>query len=540
MRALTLVALVACSSGSTPAPDKKAQPATKPADGSIEVRVDRRVELLSIVHRLAGVSREYERAPATPYVAAIDRTFKPFANHHAIAATRELRTKHGIGWDAPMILAVHLDDHLQLRNAAELPALDKRFTGVDVETYAATLRDFAAASGLDAFLASQRDHLTKVETQLKTVVDKAKPVEWFDAYFGARPMTRYIVVPALLTGSANFGVRATLPDGTTELYQVLGVSSTDGLPNTDAEAVWLLVHEMAHSYINPLFEQHHAALEAAGAKLFPLVAQPMRAQAYKTWQIMLNESGVRALTVLYVREKQGDLAAAATIRSEIRNGFVWTNELAEVLQTFQRERATHKDFTAYMPQVIALFDRLALAYANGLPPMPFLGPLNTVYWRDPAFIMPETDLAPLTSYVARISYGFNLRSDRRINASRTLTDAHTGRDLVAYGTPASTAVIADVVTSAGWQITADAITLGARTFKGTDLVLIACWPKPGDPDRGIVVYTAHDERDLININDIHHGPQDWIVANKRLDGTFQVLGSGDFPHAPDGAWLLPQ
>ena len=47
------------------------------------------------------------------------------------------------------------------------------------------------------------------------------------------------------------------------------------------------------------------------------------------------------------------------------------------------------------------------------------------------------------------------------------------------------------------------------------------------------------ERDLIDLSSVPHGWQDWLVARKLPGGTFEVLGSGDWPHAVDGAWLLP-
>ena len=60
------------------------QASTRPArDGTIDVRVDPRVELLSIVFRLAG-AEEYRQAPDTPYVEAVDAWFGEHAGHRAI------------------------------------------------------------------------------------------------------------------------------------------------------------------------------------------------------------------------------------------------------------------------------------------------------------------------------------------------------------------------------------------------------------------------------------------------------------------------
>ncbi len=348
--------LIACKSDS--APPVPTPPPIATTTTSSTVRVDRRVELLSILHRLIG-HQAYTSAPATPYVQAVDKTFGPFADHPAVAATRALRASHSITWDAPMILAVHLDAQLQLINPEELPAIDPRFTGADLATYAATLRAFAEDTKLDAFLASHEPYIMQVEATLQKLLEQENPVAWFDQFFGAKARARYIVVPGLLTGTHNMGVRATLPDGTLELYQVLGVHAADGLPTTDDDSVAILVHEMAHSYVNPLTAAHRAALEAAGTKLYALVAEPMKKQAYGNWTSFVDESVVRAVVVLYLLDRKGKPAANEEARKQMSLAFRWTPEIAKSLLRYQSERGRYADFALFMPELIKTFDALA-------------------------------------------------------------------------------------------------------------------------------------------------------------------------------------
>jgi len=499
-----------------------------------DVRVDRRVELLSIVMRLAGAP-EYLKTPASSYIAEVDRTFGPFATHPAIAATRTLRSKHGISYDAPMVLAVHLDDQLQPRSLDELASLDRRWAGVDVAAYVTQLRDFAAASKFGDFFTAQTTHYDTVARTLRTVVDAENPVGWFDGFFGPRKDARFIVVPGLLTGQRNFGVRVTLADRSTEMFQILGVTRPDGMPSTDEETVGLLVHEMAHSYINPIFERHRAKLEAAGTKLFALVEQPMRAQAYGEWHTVLNEAGVRAITVLYLRDKKGDEVGARAARAELRLSFVWTNELVEVFRKYQRDRAKHGSFEAFMPTVIAFFDELVVQYKDGLPKSPFLGPVNAALI-DPVMVAPAG--GELSTYVGQIRDKLFAAAPLVAATALTYTE-HPNKNLVAYGTPATNPIIANVLEHARITITADAITLGKKQFTGPGLVLVMCRYRQDDPTRGVAIYAAGRDRDLVGINhNLRHGNRDWLVARRTAKG-FEILDSGDFPRAVDGAWLLP-
>ncbi len=537
MRRLVALALFACNSASppalTPAPPAAAKPLAK-AHRS-EVHVDRRVELISIVERLAG-TEEYKQAPATAYVADVDRTFAPFANHLAVQLTRALRNKAGIAYDAPMVLAVHLDDHFRPRGdlATLLPELDKRWQGVDIAGYVAALQAFAAASKLDDFFAAHRDYFTAVEGRLQSRLDAEDPVSWFDAFFGPSG-ARFVVVPGLLEGGENYGVHTNVAS-TPEMYQVIGLSNPDehGLPSVDEETIRLLVHEMAHSFVNPIFDRHPELLPA-GEAIYALVAQPMKEQAYGNAKIMLDEAGVRAVVVLYVRDRKGAQAAADATFAEVARSFIWTGELADVFAAYRKSGA--QSFDAYMPRVAAFFDELAKRYAHGLPATPFRGTIDGV-GAGKLVVTTSSDPA-VTSYAKRVHDRFFAAAPFAVASDHVLAD-HPDVGVMAYGTPQTNPVIAAVASRAQWVIDDREIRLGGKTFTGEGLVLIACWPRQDDPIHGIVVYAGARSSDIVDINRVMAGGTDWVVARKHPDGAFEMLARGNFGHAPDGSWLPPQ
>jgi len=298
-----------------------------------------------------------------------------------------------------------------------------------------------------------------------------------------------------------------------------------------------MVHEIAHSYINPVFAKHRSELEPAGANVFALVEKQMSAQHYTDPMTMLYESGVRAVVVNYMREKHGDAAGARAARAEQRAGFLWINELAEVFRQLALERrstGTH-DLEAHMPKIVGFFEQLAKSYENGLPLMPFRGPVDGVHQRDPVWVVPAK--GPVAGY-ARMIHTQLKKTSAVVTASQSTLRDQKGHDLVAYGTPADNPVIEFIARAARWKITKDSIILGNKTFTGPGLVLIACWFVRDDPSHGVAVYTAPDAASLIGINSVRHGPNDWLVARKQ-GAAFAILGTGDFPRGLDDMWMLP-
>lgn len=542
VRALSLLlvlAFIACKDKSPPAPPRPvpvvvADAGSRPARTNA-VRVDRRIELLSIICRLAGYP-EYTRATGTMYLDAVDAWFAPYKQHAAVTHARTLRAHHHIAYDAPMTFAVHLDDALALQNAGELATIDARWEGVDATVFASAVQAFAAESRLDAFLAEHAAyHATLVRT-LEDVIAKENPVAWFDAVFGPAEAT-FVAVPSPIAKTNNFGVRATATDGTLHMYQVLGVAGRFGAIDVDEQFVGLLIHEMAHSYINPVFAKHRARLEPAAANVYALVEKQMRAQRYADPMTMSYESGVRAVVVNYMREKHGDEAGARQARAEQRSSFLWINELAEVMRRLARERQSSPsyDLERHMPKIVAFFDQLAESYKAGLPLMPFRGPVDAVHQREPVWVLPAS--SAVAGY-ARMIHTQLKKTGAVVIASETTMREQRGHDLVAYGTPTDNPVIAFVARAARWKISKDSIVLGDQKFTGPGLVLIACWFVRDDPARGVAVYTAPDSASLVGINSLRHGPNDWLVARKQ-GAAFAILGAGDFPRGLDDMWMLP-
>src|SRR5271169_266924 len=72
-------------------------PAT-PMPHQLRVMVDPRVELMSLIFRLAG-NGEYNMAKVPIYSADADRQFAAFSNHAVVKLATRLREEHGVSFD---------------------------------------------------------------------------------------------------------------------------------------------------------------------------------------------------------------------------------------------------------------------------------------------------------------------------------------------------------------------------------------------------------------------------------------------------------
>lgn len=506
---LALLVLVACQA---PSPTPPSQPPAR-----ADVHIDRRVEVLATVMRLAG-NPEYNQAPSTEYVNAADAWFGKYRDHAAVAASRALSKQYEIGYDAPMELALHLDNDLQVQpqDVADLRATSPRWAKADIEGYAKLLRDFATVSHFDEFLAAHRAYLDMVADKLRLAVDAENPIPWFDQRFGARRGT-FTIVPGMLVGPWNFGVRANRASRAIDSMQVLGVWKADGLPPTDEGSIAILIHEMAHSYINPVFDRHQEVFAAAGKVIYPLVARRMKKSGYDEWKIVVNESGVRATVAQFFRDRKGAAKETESTRFEERAGFAWMSELVEVVK-----HIPDGALEAHVPEVAKFFDDYAARHTGGIPRGRFTGPVDVAVYGDPVFVAPSN--ADGTRFLTALRDRVDANAPI-VPATDDVVAAHPGKDIVLYGGAADPAIAA-VLARAGWRVDSSGIAIGGKHFDGPHLVLIACVPRPDDPDHGIAVYTALDVHDIGDL-DFWHGVTDWYVVRKTEKG-YDPIKADDF------------
>ena len=335
----------------------------------LRVTVDPRVELLSLIFRLAG-NPEYSRGKVDSYSDDAENQFGTFREHPVVNLARKLRTTRGVSYDACMSMAVHLTDAYELQLKIPLApwpeSLDKRWTPESAGDFLAAARQFVRDTGFREFIEKHRPLYQTTQTRMDALMKEKGHLEWFEAFFGARPEASFTVVPGMLNGGCCYGPHFRDAAGREELFCILGVWQTDtaGLPEFTSDMLDTVVHEFGHSYANPLIERHLDQLRQPGETLFAQVAGRMRSQAYGNASTMLRESLVRACVIRYVRQYGGNEAAQSSVQKEKKRGFLWMQELSDLLGDYEAHRDQYPALEAFSPRLISFFRDYARDFAK--------------------------------------------------------------------------------------------------------------------------------------------------------------------------------
>jgi hypothetical protein len=327
---------------------------------ALVVRADERVELLSIVYHLAG-AEIYNLPGVAAYTRDVDTAFAPFADHAVVRRARLLQHSLGIGFEQPMVFALHLSDAHGLREAVPFhQTADSKWPPHQALAFLGDLRAFVRDASTDRFFSSHTALYDTAARRLGRLVDSTADPSWFVRFFGHAPAKPFVVVPALLNGGANYGPRIRLPDGE-QFYAILGVYRTDtaGWPVFGAADLPTVVHEFSHSFVNPVIGRHRREFADAGPRVLAAVLQQMKDQAYDEWATVVNESLVRVAVARYRLAHEGRAAALEEVADQRANGFVWMPELFDLFGVYEAHRSRYSDLEAFVPRIVA--------YWRGLP-----------------------------------------------------------------------------------------------------------------------------------------------------------------------------
>jgi len=330
----------------------------------VMIAVDPRVELMSVVFRLAG-NPEYNQGKVPSYVQDVDKHFGPFRDHAVVKLARKLRQTRGVSYDAVMGMAVHVTDVVSLQEKTPFSpqprSLDSRWTPEEAREFLNLARKFVAEARFNEFL---EQHKALYETgiqRMQELLDKEAHLEWFDSFFGPRQGADFHLVLGMLNGGGSYGVHFTDPNGREELYSILGIWSVDfqGQPTFGRGVVPTIVHEFTHSYTNPLVDRFADQLQGPGEILFPYVSDAMQRQAYSGWKTLMYESLNRACGLRYALATGGPGAMLKASLYESSRSFYWVGELAEVLGEYEKEPRQYANLAEFFPRVVAFFDDYA-------------------------------------------------------------------------------------------------------------------------------------------------------------------------------------
>jgi len=318
-------------------------------------KVDKRVELLSIVFRLAG----FEVNDYQSYTNKIDEYFSPYKNHELIRFTKEVVFEKGIIFDL-MGVSVYLDENINpLVEPDKIPYL-YWLKKEDADKFVELLKKFYQDAKCEIFFNDNENLYAEANKRFLPIYE-AFDLNWYSSFYGKEPEEDFSIIIALGLGGANYGPSLNLPNQKRKVYAIMGAWQVDSLDIkmpvfTKEKYLPTLIHEFNHSFCNDLIIKNEDAFKNSGEKIFEKVKTEMSAQGYGNWRTMYMEALVRAAVIKYMKDHNFDESAiGAEIKDQINRKFLWIRELVAELDNYSKNRNQYPTLESYMPNLIEAY-----------------------------------------------------------------------------------------------------------------------------------------------------------------------------------------
>ena len=320
----------------------------------IEVpKIDKRVELLSIVFRLAG-NEEYNATYFKKYTDKVENHFKQYKDHELIKFAREIREKKEISYEAVMSMAIILDDSLN-------PIIDfsttvpERWSKDETIKFVRLLKKFYKDAKCEEFFNDNEALFQEVATRFRPAYEKLD-LNWFKSFYGKTEGENFTIIVSIGCGAHNYGPSYTLPNSEKKVFALMGTWKVDesGMPVYEQdEYLPTIIHEFNHSFVNPLLAKHKESFEESGKVIYKAVEYEMsRQEAYGDWQIMLNEALVRASVIKYfIDHGVSESEIQMMLNNESNKGFMWIKGLVAELKKYDNQRDIYPTLESYIPNL---------------------------------------------------------------------------------------------------------------------------------------------------------------------------------------------
>ena len=328
-----------------------------------EPKVDKRVELLSIVFRLADCY-EYSSNKFPNYIENINNHFEKYKNHELIEYIRkELRFNAGIGFGGVMEMAINITQPPLMKKLEpdSEKYMDSRWTKERADQFLQLLNKFYKDTNCKKFFDENSEMYTIAEKRYLKIYGKLD-IEWYQRFYGQEPKGEFVILIGLGNGGANYGVK-NIQNDKEIVYSVMGTWNTDslGLPTYDVDDNFpTLVHEFNHSFINHIVKIYHPELEHSGNIIFAEVKDKMDKQGYGDWQTMYNESLVRASVIKYlIDHNEKPKLVERELAFQISRGFIGIEGLIQELQRYDKNRDKYPTLESFIPEIAIYFNKTA-------------------------------------------------------------------------------------------------------------------------------------------------------------------------------------
>lgn len=337
-----------------------------PVDNNITLKIDERLELVSVVFRLAEAA-EYMSCFSPQYINDINNYFALVKDHPLITFIQATRETHSFGYSiaAKSAFMINIsrkgitldsgwDYSLEFNNEYSLYWTKDIFF-----KYYRLLQDFYKESNFHSFYINHQDYYSKALAESRQIVSKIN-MDWFADFYGKDevPVDIYL---GLSIGGNNYSIhditRHTYWDG--HLITIIGTMENDNhVSSMSDDQLPIIVHEISHYYSSELLNDYYDDLSQSMEFVFSKTKEKMSSIGYSNARSIAGEWITDLFVNIYLYQNEG--SNAYYVAENEKRGFIWMSRSVIFINNFLEHRNVYPSISDFMPQLVAFFNQLPM------------------------------------------------------------------------------------------------------------------------------------------------------------------------------------
>lgn len=327
---------------------------------NIEVKVDKRTELLGILLLISDYNKPYpnllEVCNNEEYRNKIFTKFSKFKQEKAVILLNEIINTLNFCYDAPVSLILQLNEDFTFDKLDDFPFYSRLDESQLVIDFLKELPAFAKKINFEEYYNNNLSLYNEITTEVKEKSNVEDIINFINKFYKVNLNKNFIINLMPYTTNGNF---STFHNN--NLYSNLGVkpsknASMSFIPYNDCGG--LMLHEFCHYIVNPLTDKYAKFKKS----YFKDIWTEMKKQAYGHVPTIINEHILRAVDKVYlnhyINTKQSKQYAKDEMKYEIeKDSFIYLPDLTKDLEEYYFNLDKYKNFEEFYPTLLKRFEQ---------------------------------------------------------------------------------------------------------------------------------------------------------------------------------------
>lgn len=333
----------------------------------LKISFDKRMEMLEVIQYLSGSFLVNDQDIL--YKKRIEEYFGEYRDHPAVKMYSKMQTR-GFGYNIPPTALLSADENFNMVKEIDEYYVIRAAGGMrKLNKWLSLLKDFDQKTDFNKFMNESADlHRKSLDMLIDSAFIRRDQIPVLEKFYGYGQKSYNIYLTPLSIG--GYGPRVSAEGGLYDVYDIQGPwgKPVDGITSfgNEEQLIGIVWHEFSHSFVNPLYAKYDAQFMEYKSLLEPISSQ-MNKIGYPSWDIVVYEHIVRAITSYLIAQEYGPERGNAALEKEKSHDFIYIDAVYAAVERYASDRSQWKDFRDFFPEFIKVFKSLDSEDSSGKP-----------------------------------------------------------------------------------------------------------------------------------------------------------------------------